>query len=191
MKKAFFGLFSIFMVTILFFSFTSQSVQADQQQNFDTPTPTATTFQNEGIADGDWSSGKEVSIDLSKTKAPKSYLQLLGEGVKALFFGKICHPFHGGQYGWTGSIYQLVDGKWIKAHTYFIWYPDSEGSFMACTNASFGGIYALFGSYNENVNPTATIFITATATQTPTTTPKPTSKPTSTPITDIVGEVIR
>lgn len=183
MKKVLFGLLSLIMVTVLFFFFTSESVQAEQQQN-DTPTPTSTIAPSEGIADGAWSSGLVVNIDLTKTNPPKSYLQLLGNGIKSLKFGRICHPFRGGQYGWTGGIYKLVDGKWVKAHTYFMWYPDSEGTFMACTNASLGDIYALFGSYDGNVNPTATKLPTATATQTPTPAPTSTPKPAPTLVQD-------
>lgn len=175
MKKSLFIVFAILVAAGLVFSGALQSVQADQQQDNNGPTPTPTTVQNEGIADGDWSSGSEPDVDLSKINPPKSYMQLLGEGVKATEKGRICHPFRGGEYGWWGNLYQLDHGKWTKVTTYFIWYPDSEGEFMACTYATPGAVYALFGAFNETINPTATLPPTATPTRTPT--PKPTSRP--------------
>jgi hypothetical protein len=167
------------MVMGLALSGVFQSVQANQKTNNNpggpTDTPTVTPVYIEGIADGDWSTGTDVSTDLSDIKPPKSYLQQLGDAVQVTEKGKICHPFRGGEYGWHGSIYQLIHGKWTKGTTYFTWYPDSEGAFMACTYAAPGGIYALFGAYDGMINPTATQPPTATPTRTPT--PKPTSKP--------------
>ena len=205
MKKVISVSSAMLVAAVLFFSCVSMKVQADSNQGNNDPTasptaipPTATqvpTIESEGVADGDWSSGSAIKVNLSTSKPPKSFLQLLGDGVKAQKTGKICHPFRGGQYGWTGSIYQLINGKWVKAPTFFVWYPNSEGTFMACTNAVAGGIYALFGTYDENANPTATVSPTATGTKTPTPTktatstktptntptPKPTKTPTSTP----------
>ena len=181
MKKTYIILFAFILVTGLALSGVLQSVQANQQTNDNpgpaTPTPTATStaLPVAGVVDGDWSGGSDVSSDLTDIKAPKSYLQLLGEEVKATTKGAICHPFHGGQYGWTGRIYMLDNGKWIPAPTFYIWSPDEEGEFMACVNAQPGGIYALFGSYSNSTNPTATLKPSATPTKTPT--PKPTAKP--------------
>ena len=172
MNKYLVYLIAFILVLVLPLSGILQSVNA-----YDNPGPTATptTVQEQGIADGDWSSGIEPSVDLSTITPPKSYMQLLGEGVKTSDKGRICHPFRGGEYGWHGSIYQLDHGKWTKVTTYFMWYPDSEGTFMACTYATAGGIYALFGVYDQTINPTATLPPSATPTRTPT--PKPTTKP--------------
>ncbi len=181
MKRFYFVVLAIFMVMGLAVTGVLQSVQANQQTNNNpggstsTPTPTSTALPVVGVADGDWTSGQDSGGDLSKVKPPKSYLQLLGEEVEATNKGMICHPFHGGQFGWTGRIYMLDNGQWIPAKTFFMWYPDAEGEFMACTNAQPGGIYALFGSYSNASNPTATLKPSATPTRTPT--PKPTAKP--------------
>ncbi len=174
MKNKRFVLFAVIMAAVLAFSGLFQQVQAGQQQN-NGPTSTPTIVQLQGIADGDWTTGSDYSIDLSTIKPPKSYLQLLGEPVTVTEKRTICHPFRGADYGWTGSIYILIHGKWSKVTTYFTRVPDSEGPLMACTTAIPGGIYALFGVYDETKNPTATFLPTATPTKTAT--PKPTSKP--------------
>ena len=173
MKKYPVFLIAFILVSVLLLSGILQSVTAESN-----PGPTATPAAVEdGIADGDWSSGNVITVDLSKNKAPKSYLQLLGDGVTVSTSGRICHPFRGGVYGWSGSIYQLIGSKWNKVTTYFAWIPDEEGTFMACTYGYAGGIYALFGVYTASANPTATLPPTATPTKTPT--PKPTAKPPS------------
>lgn len=174
MKNKRFVLFAVIMAAVLAFSSVFQQVQAGQQQN-NGPTSTPTIVQLQGIADGDWTTGEDYFGDLSAIKPPKSYMQLLGEIVEATDKGVICHPFRGGEYGWSGNIYQLDNGKWNKKTTYFMWVPDLEGTFMACTKGIPGGIYALFGVYTEAANPTATLPPTATPTRTPT--PKPTSRP--------------
>lgn len=192
MKSNRFFILALVLAAVLTFSGALQSVQAAQLGNNPGPTPiptntptdipTATTVPEitSDIADGDWTSGSVVSVDLTKTKNPKGGLQMLGDAVNVTKFGRICHPFHGGQYGWTGSIYQLIGSKWYGVTTYFIWSPDSEGTFMACANVSSHGTYAFFGTFDDTRNPTATMKPTATATQTPT--PSPTAKPTTAPI---------
>jgi hypothetical protein len=182
MKKINFVLLAIVMVMGLAFTGVLQSVNANQQTNDNNgPTPTPTVTQVVGIADGDWSGGSDVSYDLTEIKSPKSYFKLLDDPIKADTKGVICHPFHGGQYGWIGRIYMLDNGKWIPVNTFFAWVPDEEGEFMACVNAKAGGIYALFGNFDNSTNPTATLKPSATPTLTPTPTRTPTPKPTSKP----------
>jgi len=96
------------------------------------------------IAEGAWSTGTEVAVDLTITSAP-TWLQLLTNGVKITASAKICHPFNGGRYGWVGEIRQLVKGKWVKLATVNDWVPSTEGVFTACAQAPAAGIYALFG----------------------------------------------
>lgn len=171
MKKAIIFLCFLMSAAILALSGTLQTAQAKQLK--DNQGPTSTPGQP-GIADGAWFGGKEIKTDPSKIQSPNSDLQLLGKLVKTSVNGRICHPFRGGEYGWTGSIYRLDGEKWVKMKTYFIRNPEPEGIFMACTNGIHGNTYAFFGYYDGTVNPTATLKPSATPTMTPT--PKPTSK---------------
>lgn len=105
-----------------------------------------------GIANGSWEwndtsvLGYEVDINLNST--PNSpWLQLLSKGVVLSGSSEICHPFQGGQFGWTGEIYELKGETWQKLTTTNKWVPDEEGQFMSCANAPEAGTYALFGYY--------------------------------------------
>ena len=170
MKKIVMIACMLILTVVLALSGASQSVQATNNNPGPSETPTA-VVQEPGLADGDWTTGVGTSIDLSKTRLPGD-LQMLGDAVTATTMGNICHPFRGGTYGWTGSIYKLQGTKWKKVNTYFMWVPDKEGTFMACTYGNMGETYALFGEYDESVNPTAT--------KPPTSTPTRTSTPTKT-----------
>ncbi len=172
MKKVILSLVAIFVAMVWLVFGTGQNVQATDQQNGPTATFTP-TLEYLGVAEGRWSGGVQVNIDIGEMGAPKSYLQMLGKAVKPSVSGQVCHPFNGGRYGWTGSIYELVGDGWVKVNTYFIWEPNEEGTFMACTVAKRDRTYAFFGVYNGSVNPTATLR--------PTNTPKPTMTPTKVP----------
>lgn len=99
------------------------------------------------VAEGTWSTGMEVEVDLTTTSAP-TWMQLLTKGVKITTPAKICHPFRGGKYHWVGEIRQLVKGIWVKLPTVSDWVPSTEGVFTACAQAPAAGTYALFGYYN-------------------------------------------
>ena len=99
--------------------------------------------QYPGLADGSWSVGADVEIDLDAAKYPG--LQLLTRGVKITQPVKLCHEFRGGDYGWIAEIRMLKNGVWVKQPTTMGWEPDTEGKFLACTDASAAGTYALFG----------------------------------------------
>ncbi|KAF0146887.1 MAG: Uncharacterized protein FD187_3177, partial [bacterium] len=90
--------------------------------------------------------GAEVAIDLEAAPAP-AWLQLLAKGLKIEAPARICHPFRGGQFGWTADIRRLVNGKWVKLATSADWVPSREGKFTACAQAPAAGTYALFGYY--------------------------------------------
>jgi len=79
------------------------------------------------------------------TTAPPAWQQLLSTGLDITGPATICYPSRGAQFGWTGQIRLLFEGKWIPITTKFEWVPDSEGVLMACANARYAGIYALFG----------------------------------------------
>lgn len=140
MKKHFRIIAVLIMVTSIFMLSVPKAVQA-------IPIPVS-----EGIASGDWQwtdpavPGKEVNVDLTATSASE-WLQLLTRGLKIDAPARICHPFQGGQFNWTGEIRQLVDGKWVKLETENKWVPDEEGTFMSCAAAPAAGTYALFGYY--------------------------------------------
>jgi hypothetical protein len=98
------------------------------------------------LAEGVWSTGTEVMVDLTAAPAP-AWLQLMAKGVILPAAATICHPFRGGQFGWTADIRQLVDGKWIKVATTQGWVPTREGKFTACAIAPAAGTYAFFAYY--------------------------------------------
>lgn len=102
-----------------------------------------------GVANGFWTSGSEIAIDLNVAPAPYSWLQLLGKGVVIDVPGTICHPFEGGRYGWTADIRQLVDGAWIKTPTSQGWSSGEESVYQACAVAPAAGTYALFAYYTR------------------------------------------
>lgn len=96
-----------------------------------------------GVANGTWSKGKEVALDLK----PNAELQNFGSGVVVTEPTEICHEFSGGQFGWVASIRKWVDGAWVKIPTTQGWVPSTEGSYMACAKAPSAGTYALFAYY--------------------------------------------
>jgi hypothetical protein len=100
----------------------------------------------DGVADGDWSTGTGVSVDLSAAPAP-AWLQLMDKGVTLPAAVTVCHPFRGGQFGWVAEIRQLVDGKWVKLATTLTWVPTTEGKLFVCADAPAAGTYALFAYY--------------------------------------------
>jgi hypothetical protein len=108
------------------------------------PTP---LLQSPGLAEGSWSAGTEVDVNLDAVNY--AGLQLLTKGVKLSEPAKLCHEFRGGDYGWVGEIRMLKNGVWVKQPTTMGWEPDTEGKFMACTDASAVGTYALFGWFDS------------------------------------------
>jgi hypothetical protein len=109
-----------------------------------------------GLAPGDWEwttaavVGEEVPMLGILTK-PASWLQLITNGLLIKAPARICHPFRGAQFGWSGSIYKLVGETWVKVPTTIGWEPSSEGKYMACAQAASAGTYALFGYWVKPV----------------------------------------
>lgn len=101
----------------------------------------------------EWDAGTEFQLDLTVTPPPNEWVQALYKGVEVTEPGTICHPFRKGSYGWTGSIYQLVDGSWVKLPTTLEWIPNEEGVFTACAVAPAPGKYAFFGYYDPALAP--------------------------------------
>ena len=106
-----------------------------------------------GVADGDWVweddsvSGSEQPVDLSSAPAPQwqdvmSWNAMVIDGA-----AEICHPFRGGQLGWTPTISVFTGRSWAALPTTLQWMPDEEGQLMACAYAPSAGTYVLFGGY--------------------------------------------
>ena len=100
-----------------------------------------------------WDTGAEFQLNLVATPPPYDWLQALSKGVEITEPGTICHPFRKGSYGWVGSIYQLVDGAWVKLPTTLAWIPNEEGTFTACAVAPAAGKYAFFGYFDPALAP--------------------------------------
>lgn len=111
------------------------------------PEPTATSTSFPYVES--WDVGDEFSLDLAGIPGPNSWTQALADGVNVTEPGTICHPFRKGQFGWTGAIYQMVDGEWVELETTFSWVPDEEGVYTACAVAPAAGTYGFFGSYSS------------------------------------------
>jgi hypothetical protein len=110
-------------------------------------------IQQPDIADGSWSGGQEIPLVLEGSTYP-DWLQVMNTpALQVTTPGQICHPFRGGQYGWVASIRQLTNGQWVKLQTIQGWMGDTEGSYMACTDAQGAGTYALFGYFDESLAP--------------------------------------
>lgn len=100
------------------------------------------------LAAGNWNTGTEVEVDLSKAPAPE-WLQLMTTSAVVIKEpARICHELGGGKFHWVGEIRKLKDGKWIKIETENGWSPDEEGTFTSCAQAPSAGTYALFAYYN-------------------------------------------
>ena len=131
---------NVVLVLVLFLSLFLFHTSGVVNASPDPATPKA------GLANGAWSAGTEVDINLDAAKYPG--LQLLTKGVKISQPTRLCHEFRGGDYGWVAEIRKLKNGAWVKQPTTMGWQPDAEGAFMACTEASAAGTYALFGWFD-------------------------------------------
>lgn len=87
------------------------------------------------------------------TTAPREWYQLKSVGIKLDGAAQICHPFDEGRFGWTGEIFQLVEGAWVKLATTVGWVPNEEGKYKACAQAPAAGTYALFAYFDKALAP--------------------------------------
>ena len=87
------------------------------------------------------------------TTTPREWYQLKSDGLKVDGATRICHPFDEGRFGWTGQIFQLVEGAWVKLATTVGWVPTIEGRYLACAQAPAAGTYALFASFDQAKAP--------------------------------------
>jgi hypothetical protein len=135
------------VVAVSLFSSVSNPVEA---ANFE-------ESKNSVGVSGDWEwtsdtvTGKEIPME--KVTIPNAdNLQSLSNALSLSGPSEICHSFRGGQFGWTGIIYNLSGGSWHKLETTSKWVPNTEGKLMACAYAPSEGTYALFGYYTATTN---------------------------------------
>ena len=104
-------------------------------------------------AAGDWIVRDEDTIEglipQYQLEAPTGgYALLQSDAVKVSGFTRICHPYRGGQYGWTPEIRTLTPLGWTAVPTTSGWEPDEEGQYMTCANVG-SGTYAVFGYWDK------------------------------------------
>ena len=92
--------------------------------------------------------GVQIPMDTITTK-PRKWYQLKAEGLKIDGASGICYPFDEGRFGWTGEIFHLVEGDWVKLATTVGWVPTVEGRYMACAQAPAAGTYAIFAYFTK------------------------------------------
>ena len=125
------------------------------------PTATATKVQSTDLspANNSWiysgeESGTGVKMQLVPLPAPNPWEILLSDGLLVELSTpiQICHPFRGGQFGWTGAIYLRNGAGWLEMPSTTEWTPDEEGEILICATATVSGTYAIFG-YSEPYEP--------------------------------------
>jgi hypothetical protein len=86
-------------------------------------------------------------MDQVMLPAPHSWEILLSSAIELDLSGtvQLCHPFRGGQFGWTGAIYLKNGSGWLEIPSMTAWMPDEEGRLMICATVSTSGTYAVFG----------------------------------------------
>jgi hypothetical protein len=76
------------------------------------------------------------------------YALLQSDGVIVVGSARICHPYRGGQFGWTSEIRRATPLGWVPVVTTNGWEPDEEGKYMTCAEVS-SGTYAVFGYWDK------------------------------------------
>ncbi|MBN2046368.1 MAG: hypothetical protein JW750_00895 [Anaerolineaceae bacterium] len=146
MKKQFVLAFAILLTTFLFFSAAASPVFARESSRTFIPTPEVEPGPAEGewvITDSSVSGTIVYTADLT-TPPPNEWMQLKSNGIHVSGSTKICHPFSGGQFGWTTSVFLLEGNHWTEILTTMEWVPDEEGHLEVCAYAPVSGTYALF-----------------------------------------------
>lgn len=136
MKK--YLIFLLVFVFIVTFTAAPKTVNAVPYPNGFIPAPEVWEWYTEGVT------GEEIPMH-TVTTTPRAWYQLKANGLKVDGATRICHGFDAGRYGWTGEIFRLVGGAWVKLPTTVGWVPTEEGHYMACAMAPAAGTYALFG----------------------------------------------
>jgi hypothetical protein len=140
-KKSLYCVLFIAAVVASFLLFSPQSVQAGVYVPPKDTRPAA----------GSWSWDNENvtgTIIPQYQLAPTSdddYALLQSEGVHLSGGTQLCHPYPGGQSGWTAEIRVLTSSGWHSVPTVNQWVPDKEGKYMTCAQVWSSGTYAVFG----------------------------------------------
>ena len=129
---------------------------------------------------GTWMASNEEAIEkiipqYQLNEPTDDYALLQSDAVKVSGYTRICHPYRGGQFGWTPEIRELTRLGWVVVPTKSGWEPDEEGQYMACANV-IPGTYAIFGYWEK---PAGWPLFNATP-------PAPTLTPIPIPTSDIV-----
>jgi hypothetical protein len=114
---------------------------------------TAKPAPPETPAAGQWIVSDEDAIEgvipQYKLEPPTGgYALLQSDAVKVSGYTRICHPYRGGQYGWTSEIRTLTPLGWSAVPTESGWEPDEEGQYMTCAEVG-PGTYAVFGYWDK------------------------------------------
>jgi len=146
LQKIFSALFIIIFAALLLALVTPPTVSAVL------PTPTSAPAVDTSPANNSWEytgEGSLVHPDQILLPAPNPWEILLSSGLTVASGGtQICHPFRGGQFGWTGAIYFMNGSSWVEIPSTTEWTPDEEGRIMICATAPIAGTYVIFG-YSE------------------------------------------
>ena len=156
MKKGFVILLSSISVVMLIYVL---ALSADVSTVSALTLPTSISISGSGAddapANGEWeyenveSSMKIPGNDIM-VPAPHPWLVPLGNGlhIETTAPVEICHPFRGGQFGWTAKIFLQNGSTWLEIPSITAWTPDEEGRLMICATAPMSGNYVIFG-YSE------------------------------------------
>ena len=157
MKKVLMVLFAVvIMLTLALLSNAGLGVKAVSAFAVPTVTPGGVVSEGNLPAEGSWEydgEGENVHPDHIMLPAPNPWQTLLATGLQVESGPmEICHPFRGGQFGWTGAIYLKNGNSWLEIPSTTEWTPDEEGRILICATAPMSGTYAIFG-YAEPYAP--------------------------------------
>lgn len=137
---------SVFSVIIILFTVAFIALPKPAAAFVPLPQPKVWEVFAEGVE-------SEVIPMYTITTTPRDWYQLKSNGLKLDGAAQICHPFDEGRFGWTGEIFQLVEGAWVKLATTVGWVPNEEGKYKACATAPAAGTYALFAYFDKAKAP--------------------------------------
>jgi len=136
LKKILLVVFMFVLVFVIVFFSIPKNVQA------------GSVSPSQCLAAGTWNTGTTIDVGLTAAPAPEWLHLMTTDGVVVDEPTQLCHELGGGKFHWVGEIRKLKGDRWIKLETITHWFPDEEGTMMACAQAPSAGTYALFAYYN-------------------------------------------
>ena len=143
MKFKFFFLFLGLLVLSGILFFTPQSVDAVIASSPTTPAAGSWIWDDDAV------SGELIPQYQLLAPPDSDYALLQSNGLHLSGGAQICHPYPGGQFGWTAEIRVLGLNGWQSVPTVNQWMPDEEGDFMTCATVWHSGVYAVFGYWER------------------------------------------